>query len=60
MNDNMTAFVIFAASIGVAGCGTDDASPEKTGKSRSVSPAELWNTRTLHIDGFKKSKSGAI
>lgn len=42
------------------GCGSVEEPAKTPGITTTVSRATQWTKLTLHIDGFKKSKSGAI
>ena len=64
-NSIILLFSLLLATI-LIGCGKDRSSPQPVAeKSRPTKiPAENqaaadWTSVTLHIDGFKKSKSGA-
>lgn len=51
----LAAWTTFSlALIAIVGCGSGDSAPDDSGTISSVA-----KTLRIHIDGFKKSKSGA-
>ncbi len=60
MKYELSAAVICVGLFGVGGCGPAEPTPDAQSKTNAETPAAKWAKVTLHINGFKKSKSGAI
>lgn len=62
MTFKLSAALVCAGVCAGYGCVPGPAEPIPGAKenTKSVSPAAKWTKVTLHINGFKKSKSGAI